>query len=116
MQPSELQDSVGTLGSAAAEGKLLARDVAQDRTKATFARAHARDLGNVADHEAEKLADATPSAGIVDEKATAVRLAEDISQALARIQVEPGSESAGRQAEQELSQLASRATSLGDSL
>ena len=28
MQPSELQDSVGTLASAAAEGKLLARDVA----------------------------------------------------------------------------------------
>ena len=58
MQPDELARSIGTLESAAAEGALLAEDVAADRTKATFARVHARDLGETVDHEAEKLHDA----------------------------------------------------------
>src|SRR5215207_4889880 len=53
MQPDELARSIGTLESSAAEGALLARDMAGDRTKATFARAHARELGEAVDHEAE---------------------------------------------------------------
>src|SRR5215213_9018486 len=58
MQPQELARSVQTLESSAAEGALLANGVARDRTKATFVRAHSRDLGETVDHEAEKLADA----------------------------------------------------------
>jgi hypothetical protein len=116
MKSSELKNSVGTLQSAAAEGELLAGDVARDRTRATFARGLARDLSDIADHEAEKLADATPRESIADDQAEAIRLAEDIAQALGKIQVEPGSEAAGREAENELSRLADRAMALGDSL
>ena len=58
MEPQELARSVQTLESSASEGALLADGVARDRTKATFVRAHSRDLGETVDHEAEKLADA----------------------------------------------------------
>lgn len=116
MRPEELSASVDTLSSSAAEGELLAGDVAQDRTRATFARVHARELGDVVDHEAEKLADATPRPAIADEKSEAVDLADEISQALGQIQVRPSDQRTGREAERQLSQLADRATRLADSL
>jgi outer membrane murein-binding lipoprotein Lpp len=116
MRPEELSASIDTLSSSAAEGELLAGDVAEDRTKATFARAHARELGDVVNHEAEKLADATPRPGIADEKSQAVDLADEISQALGQIQVRPSDERTGRESQRQLSQLADRATRLADSL
>ncbi len=116
MRPEELARSVDTLSSTAAEGQLLAADVARNRTKATFARVHARDLADVADHEAEKLADATPREGIAAEQARAVDLAEQIGQALGRIRVFPGDERAGEIAARQLRELADRATRLSESL
>src|SRR5215207_11529914 len=81
MQADELVRSIGTLESTAAEGALLADSVARDRTKATFARAHARELGETADHEAEKLndAEAEPEGGVALTKARAIELADRIS-------------------------------------
>jgi hypothetical protein len=116
MRPEELARSVDTLSSTAAEGQLLARDVARNRTMATFARAHARELAEVADHEAEKLADATPSDGIGAEQARAVELAGEIGQALGRIRVSPGDEAVGESAARELGELAARTTRLSESL
>jgi hypothetical protein len=116
MRQEELARSIDTLSSTAAEGQLLAQDVARNRTKATFARVHARELADVADHEAEKLADATPSEGIGAELARAVRLAEDIGQPLGQIRIFPGDENAGRIAARQLEALAARATRLSDSL
>ena len=116
MRSEELARSVDTLSSTAAEGELLARDVARDRTKATFARVHARELADVADHEAEKLSDATPSEGIGGEQARAVELADQISQALGRIRVSPSDEREGEVAARELGNLADRAAQLSESL
>ena len=116
MQPEELSASIDTLSSSAAEGELLAGDVAEDRTKATFARVHARDLGNVVDHEGEKLADATPQPGIADQRSQAIDLADEIANALGQIQIRPSDERTGREAQRQLSQLAERATRLSDSL
>jgi hypothetical protein len=116
MQPEELSASVDTLSSSAAEGELLAGDVAEDRTKATFARVHARELGDVVDHEAEKLADATPQPGIADQKSQALDLADEIANALGQIQIRPSNQRTGREAQRQLSQLADRATRLADSL
>src|SRR3954468_9152550 len=79
MQPDELSRSIGTLESAAAEGALLAGDVARDRTKASFARAHARELGETVEHEAEKLSDADADGVVAARKARAVALAGRIS-------------------------------------
>jgi hypothetical protein len=116
MTPGELSRSVDTLSSTSAEGALLARDMARDRTKATFARVRARELADVADHEAEKLADATPSEGIDGRKAQAVQLAGDISQALGEITVHPGDEAINRAAAETLDGLADRTERLSKSL
>jgi hypothetical protein len=116
MQPDELSRSIGTLESAAAEGALLAKDVAGDRTKATFARAHARDLGETVDHEAEKLSDASAKGVVAERKAAAVKLADRISQALGQIQVSPGSEQEGRSAEASLTRDGDRAGKLAEGL
>jgi hypothetical protein len=116
MQPDELSRSIGTLESAAAEGALLAKGVADDRTKATFARAHARDLGETVDHEAEKLSDASANGVVAERKAAAVNLADRISQALGQIQVSPGSEQEGRSAGASLTRYGDRAGKLAEGL
>jgi hypothetical protein len=118
IQPDELKRSIQTLESTAAEGALLADEVARDRTKATFARAHARELGETVDHEAEKLndAEAEPEDGVAPAKVKAIELADRISAALGRIQIAPDSESEGRAADDELSGLSEQAGKLAEGL
>jgi hypothetical protein len=116
MQAQELARSVQTLQSAAAEGALLAHDVARDRTKATFVRAHSRDLGETVDHEAEKLSDADANGEVAVRKSQAVDLADRISQALGKLQVSPGVESEGASAERDLRSSAKRAARISDAL
>src|SRR5215217_1954593 len=116
MQPQELARSVQTLESSAAEGALLADGVARDRTKATFVRAHSRDLGETVDHEAEKLADADANGEVAERKSQAVDLADRISQALGKLQDSPGVESEGASAERQLRSSAKRAAEISDAL
>jgi hypothetical protein len=116
MRPEELGRSVQALESSAAEGALLAHDVARDRTKATFARAHSRDLSETVDHEAEKLHDASAGGQVAVAKARAVSLAGDISQALGELQTAPDSEATGRRAGATLTRLADRAGRLAEGL
>jgi hypothetical protein len=117
MTPDELSRSIQTLESTAAEGAFLADDVADDRTKATFARVHARDLSDVVDHEAEKLHDAQADRpDVARAKRRAVALADQIGTALGQIQTAPDSESAGRSAGGELSKLSEDAGKLADRL
>jgi hypothetical protein len=89
MRPEELGRSIDTLASTASEGRLISADIARDRTKATFARVRARELGETADHEGEKLADSTPRPEIRHQMAAAVRLAQEISDAVGEIQTYP---------------------------
>ena len=115
--PGELSRSIGTLESTAAEGALLAKDVADDRTKATFARVHARDLGDVVDHEAEKLNDAqADQANVARAKSRAVNLAGRIGTALGQIQIAPGDEAGGRRAQHALDRFSQDAKKLADGL
>jgi hypothetical protein len=116
MQPDELSRSIGTLESAATEGALLAKGVADDRTKATFARVHAGDLGDTVDHEAEKLHDASAEGLVARRKTEAVDLAGRISQALGQIQVAPDSEREGRTAAADLTRYGNRAGKLAEGL
>jgi hypothetical protein len=99
----ELERGVATLGSIAAEGELLAGDVERDRTKSTFARVRARELSDEADHEAEKLHDATPTGDIARERDRAVALAEQLAETLRVIQVAPGDEGRAREVRARLS-------------
>jgi hypothetical protein len=115
--PDELARSVETLESAAAEGELLADHVARDRTKSTFVRVHARELGDVVAHEAEKLSDADADrADVAAAKTDAVDLADRIDQALGQLQTAPGDEAAGRMAAAALGRLSEDAGNLADGL
>src|SRR5215212_7604096 len=115
MQPEELARSIQTLESTAAEGSLLAQDVAGDRTKATFVRVHSRDLSDVVDHESEKLNDAEASDSEVGAaKTDAIDLADRIGTALGQLQVAPDSEPDGAKAAKALDRLSKDAGDLAD--
>jgi hypothetical protein len=116
MRPDELSRSVDTLISTAGEGRLVAEGVADDRTKTTFVRVRARELGEEVDHEGEKLADATTSSELAAEKRAAVALADDISTELGRLQLTPTDEAEAEQTERALARLASRGEQLQESL
>jgi hypothetical protein len=109
---AELKRGVQTLGSDAAEGRLLANDVVLDRTKATFVRVRAREIGEDADHEAEKLNDAQSTAQGRRDKQEAIALASDISSAVGDLQVSPANRIVARSSARKLRQLADRAQKL----
>jgi hypothetical protein len=115
--PGELSRSIDTLASTSAEGAFLADDVADDRTKATFARVHARDLGDVVQHEAEKLNDADADrADVAAAKKKAVDLADKIGTALGQIQTSPQDEAGAATAGHQLSQYSEDASKLAEGL
>src|SRR5215208_6514539 len=58
VQREELGRGIDSLRSIAAEGSVLARGVADNRTRSAFVRVQTRALSDDADHEAEKLNDA----------------------------------------------------------
>jgi fructosamine-3-kinase len=116
MRADELGRSVGALGSAASEGGLLARGVVEDRTKTTFVRVRARELGETVEHEAEKLADASATGSILTSKRRAVGLAGDISQALGELQTEPADAATAAEVERTLDGLADDARRLAQEL
>ena len=116
MRADELARSVETLSSSAAEGQLLARDAAHDRTKATYTRVRARELGETVQHEAEKLTDADAEGEVRTKKAAAIDLADRISTLLGQVQVSPQDERANLRTADRLSALRDRADDLGHSL
>ena len=101
--PDELSRSIDTLASTAAEGELLAADVADDRTKATFARVHARDLGDVVQPRGREAERRDADRGdVAAAKTKAVELADRIDTALGQIQVAPRRRAGARSAGHEL--------------
>jgi hypothetical protein len=92
----ELNRGVESLSALAAQGQLVASGVARDATKTTYARVMAKTLGEEADHEAEKLADATlEEPETADQRQAAVAVAGEISNLLGELQTYPGGERHG---------------------
>jgi hypothetical protein len=116
IRADELSRSIDTLTSSAGEGMLLARGVAEDRTKTTFTRVRATELTEDVDHEAEKLNDATAGPGLADEKRAAVGLAEEISSQLGELEISPTDEKIAIGVDHALSRLQARAERLSGSL
>lgn len=116
IRDDELKRGIESLHSYAAQGELLAHDVAQGRTRAPFARAFARELGEKADHEAEKLKDAEARPSNEDKKREAVALAEDISDQLGNLQVAPEDSPAAARTERTFSRMADDAEHLASGL
>jgi len=112
----ELGRGIQTLGATASEGRLLALGVAEDRTKVTFVRVHARALATDAEHEAEKLNDAEAQTGNAAVKAKSVKLAQAIDTALGDLQVAPSNRRLAKQIADRLEKLAKQADTLGNEL
>ena len=91
---AELDRGVQTLTAVAAEGRMLAVAVRDDRTKATYAREHAGELADDAAHEAEKLADAGTSPDTRAWRDEAVAIADALDETLGTIETFPGGEQA----------------------
>jgi hypothetical protein len=91
----ELRRGAESLSALAAQGGLIANGVARDATKSTYARAMARTLGEEAQHEAEKLADATPAPAVEGERDAAVQIAGELSELFSQLQTFPGDERHG---------------------
>jgi hypothetical protein len=113
---AELKRGVESLAALAAEGRLVARDVADDRTKATFVRVHARALAEDAEHEQEKLGDARPDPAVRSQRAHATELAGMLSDSLSALAVAPGDERDARARMRELAAVAHRIDDLARSL
>lgn len=116
IQHDELERGVATLGATAAEGRLVALDVVEDRTKTTFVRVHSAALADDAQHEAEKLSDAQAPPDLVNAKAEAVRIAQGIDSALGDLQVAPADRRVARRVEQRLDALSRQAERLTERL
>jgi hypothetical protein len=91
----ELNRGVESLSALAAQGELVASGVARDATKTTYTRVMAKTLGGEAEHEAEKLADATPSPEVRRERNAAVQVALEIADLFSELQTFPGDEHHG---------------------
>jgi hypothetical protein len=116
IQHDELERGVSTLAATAAEGRLVALDVVEDRTKTTFVRVHSAALADDAQHEAEKLADAQAPPDLVSAKAQAVRIAQAIDSALGDRPVAPSDRRVARDVEQRLDALSRQADRLTERL
>ena len=112
----ELTRGVESLSANAAQGGLIAGAVADDGTKATYARVMSRTLGEQAEHEAEKLADAEPAPGVVAERDAAVRIASRLADLYSVLQVFPGDEEHGAAVQRRMHDLGEEAEALAERL
>jgi predicted outer membrane protein len=116
IREDELNRSIASIQSSAGDGVLLADGVARDRTKTTFVRAHAREISEDVDHEAEKLNDASAETNLIDEKRRAVELAAEVSDLLGELQTSPEDRGLAATVRHDLRELRDRAQALRDEL
>jgi hypothetical protein len=108
-----LSRGVESLSAIAAQGGLLADGVAEDATKSTYTRVMAQTLGGEAEHEAEKLADATlEEPETADQRHAAVAVAEEVSGLLSTLQTFPGDERHGELVEKHLGEAGEKADAI----
>lgn len=113
LSDDELNRGVESLSALAAQGQLVANGVARDATKATYARVMAKTLGEQADHEAEKLADATlEESDTAEERQAAVAVAGEISDLLSELQTYPGDERHGALVQKHLEEAQDKADAI----
>lgn len=116
LQRDELSRGVETIQSIAAEGAILARQAAHDRTKQTFVRVHAAELSSSAEHEAEKLNDADPDKGLDQDVQRAIDVAGAEGSALDDLRTSPDDPAQARKAQQMLEKASSNAQRLLEEL
>ena len=112
----ELSRGVESLAATAAQGELIASGVARDATKSTYARVMAKTLGDEAEHEAEKLADAEPSPEVGRERDAAVQIAAEIADLFSELQTFPGDERHGALVQKQMQEAKEQADALAERL
>jgi hypothetical protein len=112
----ELNRGVESLSALAAQGQLVANGVARDATKTTYALAMARTLGEQAEHEAEKLADAEPSPEVKRERNAAVQIAGELADLFSELQTFPGDEHHGALVQHHMREVKEQADALVERL
>ena len=113
MKETELENSIRTIETSAAEGSLLASHAYTDKTKATFVRVRARELGETLDHEQEKLNDADPENGdVASDKQRAIQIAAQASEHLGQLEIAPQNKPEAGEISKRLRELADAAESL----
>lgn len=113
MKETELENSIRTIETSAAEGSLLASHAYTDKTKTTFVRVRARELGEALDHEQEKLNDADPENGdVAADKQRAIQIAAQASEHLGQLETAPQNKPEAGEIGKRLQELADAAESL----
>lgn len=112
----ELNRGVESLSALAAQGELIANGVARDASKSTYTRVMAKTLGEEAEHEAEKLADAEPSPEVERERDAAVQIAGGLADLFSELQTFPGDERHGALVEKHMGEAKDQAEALVERL
>jgi hypothetical protein len=115
-RPHQVRLGIEQLGSIAAEGALMADDVARARTKVTFVRVHGEELSAQAQHEAEKLNDDPVAHDLHARVQVALALASSIGSAIDDVRTSPQDRAQARAAEPKLQHAASQASKLAGTL
>ena len=102
-----LQKQDEKVHSAAAEGELLASDVARDRTTEPFARIHSGELAEQAKAVAKKVRGAEAAPGLERERRQVLTRATRVERALDQLHAAPTDQELARSVEAELGRLAS---------
>ncbi|MDX6633211.1 MAG: hypothetical protein QOG26_1216 [Solirubrobacterales bacterium] len=105
---NELREEVSGLHSNAAEGALMAHEVALNKSRSTLTRVHAQELS--ADNAAseEKLSDAIVSNGLQHDVNEAIGLADEAATTLDQLALDPKDETTAADAERKLMDIAAK--------
>jgi hypothetical protein len=112
----QVRVGIQQLTSIAAEGALMADDLAKGRTTTTFIRVHGNELSAQAEHEAEKLNDDSIPRGLETRAKIAIALASDIGGAIDDFITSPQDRARVRQDRGKLRKWAVQANRLADSV
>jgi hypothetical protein len=107
-----LKKEAESIQSFAAEGALLARDVADGRSTASFARVHAGELAKNTAMLEQTLASARAAPAVEADLARAVDLAARVAATLEELEQAPGDADAARRVQRELEAAAKQAEEL----
>jgi hypothetical protein len=112
LSAEQFKKQAESIQSFAAEGALLARDVADGKSTAPFARVHAGELAANAAKLEQTLTSAQPAPDIEAKLARAVELAERVAATLKELERAPGDSAAARLVQRELEAVAKQAEEL----
>jgi predicted outer membrane protein len=115
LDSKSFQKEAETIQSFAAEGALLAGDVARGRSLSPYVRVHAGELAKDAESVAEKLERAKATPAVRAKLPKAVRLARRVEAALTRLESAPSDRDGARRVASQLDEAAASASELASS-